>query len=55
MKYYNVIIDERDVFDQSVKFGLRTKIKFQKIQPIMVIIIQLVVYWIIIISKTTIR
>ena len=44
MKDHNVMIDERSFFDQPIKKDLKTKITYERLQQIRVMITQLDVY-----------
>ena len=54
-QYYNVMINGQNFFDQSVRNYLITYDGIQKLQQVKGITTQLVVCWIIIISKTILR
>ena len=49
------MIDEQNIFDQSVRKNLITYDSIKKLQQVKEMITQLVVCWTIIISKTIIR
>ena len=54
-QYYNVMINGQNFFDQSLRNNLITYDGIQKFQQVQGIITQLVVCWIIIISKTILK
>ena len=54
-QYYNVMINGQNFFDQSLRNNLITYDGIQKFQQVKGIITQLVVCWIIIISKTILK
>ena len=55
IKYYNVMIDGKNVFDQSVKSVLEHMITLEKLKQEKMMITQVVACWIMIISINTIK
>ena len=55
IKNYNVMIDGKNVFDQSVKSVLEHMITLEKLKQEKMMITQVVACWIMIISKNTIK